>query len=155
LREEERKLNHSLANHTKRFGEIMKSVLWKFPQDSVEIPGYFDHMENLFKVYEVDDDVKAKLLLANLSDRAKSLTAGLGHAQLNDYAGLKQFLLREFKISPINLRDRFLTLRKSPDETYTIFTAKLHNTLMYYLRSRQVKEFDKLISLLCADRLTH
>src|SRR5688572_12903220 len=105
-------------------------------------------------MYEVDDDVKAKLLLGNVNERAKQLTTRLTRKQLDDYEGLKGFLLREFKISSIQLKERFYTMRKLTDETYTILASRLHNTMTYYLRSRQVKkDFDKLVSLLCADRL--
>jgi hypothetical protein len=109
----------------------MKNVLWKFPQDPAESRGYFEHIENLFTLYEVDDDVKSKLLQAQLTDRAKSLTVRLTLEQLNDYDELKEFLLNEFKISPIQLRERFFSLRKKPDETYTLLASKLHNALMY------------------------
>ena len=153
-REEDRRFKNSLASRTQRFGEVMKNVMWKFPQDTSEIPGYFDHVENLFAMYEVDDDVKAKLLLGNLNERAKQLTTRLTREQLDDYEGLKGFLLREFRISSIQLKERFYTMRKLTDETYTILASRLHNTMTYYLRSRQVKkDFDKLVSLLCADRL--
>ena len=90
----------------------MKNVFWKFPLDPAEIPGYFDHIENLFALYEVDDDVKSKLLQAHLNDKAKSLTVRLSREQLNSYEALKTFLLNEFKISPHQLRERFYTLRK-------------------------------------------
>jgi hypothetical protein len=42
---------------------------------------------------------------------------------------------------------------KNPDETYTLLSSKLRNTLMYYSRRNITDEFDKLVSLLCADRL--
>ena len=132
----------------------MKNVFWKFPFDPAKIPGNFDHIENLFALYEVDDDVKSKLLQAHLNDKAKSLTVRLSREQLNSYEALKTFLLNEFKISPHQLRERFYTLRKLPDETYTLLASKLRNALIYYLRSRQItNSFDDLVSILCADRL--
>ena len=96
----------SLAARTKFFSEAMKNVFWKFPNDPAEIPGYFEHIENLFSLYEVDDDVKSKLLQAHLNDRAKTLTVRLSRDQLDNYDALKDFLLNEFKISPIQLRER-------------------------------------------------
>ena len=144
----------SLASRTKLFGEAMKNIFWKLPQDPAEMPGYFDHVENLFALYEVDEDVKSKLLQAHLSDKAKALTARLSRQQLDDYDALKAFILNEFKISPIQLRERFFTLRKSNDETFTLLASKLRNALIYYLRSRNIdNDFDKFVSLLCADRL--
>lgn len=98
--------------------------------------------------------MKSKLLQAQLNDRAKSLTVRLSLDQLNDYDALKEFLSNEFKISPIQLRERIFSLRKKSDETYTLLASKLHNALMYYLRSRNItNEFDKVVSLFCADRL--
>src|SRR5678815_2657475 len=71
---EEQTIRNSLASRTKRYSDALKNVLWKFPSDPIEIPGFFDHLDGLFNVYEVDEDVRAKLLLANLSERAKALT---------------------------------------------------------------------------------
>src|ERR1043165_626726 len=132
-REEDRRFKNSLASRTKRFGDVMNNVMWKFPQDTSEIPSYFDHVENLFAMYEVDKDVQAKLLLANLNERAKQLTTRLTREQLDNYEVLKEFLLREFRISSIQLKDRFYTMRKLTDETYTILASRLHNTMTYYL----------------------
>src|SRR5688572_11525428 len=45
-------------------------------------------------------------------------------------------------------------MHKKSDETFTIFSSKLRIAILYYLNSRQItNEFDKLVSLLCADRL--
>src|SRR5688572_22229859 len=151
---EEQTIRNSLASRTKRYSDALKNVLWKFPSDPIEIPGFFDHLDGLFNVYEVDEDVRAKLLLANLSERAKALTMRLTKEQLNDYKFLKEFLLREFKISPSTLRARFWTMHKASDESFTIYSSKLRVALMYYLKSRRITdEFDKLVSLLVADRL--
>ena len=98
---DEAEKRQSLAARTKFFSEAMKNVFWKFPNDPAEIPGYFEHVENLFSLYEVDNDVKSKLLQAHLNDRAKTLTTRLSRDQLDDYDALKDFLLNEFKISPI------------------------------------------------------
>src|SRR5688572_30528032 len=134
---EEQTIRNSLASRTKRYSDALKNVLWKFPSDPIEIPGFFDHLDGLFNVYEVDEDVRAKLLLANLSERAKALTMRLTKEQLNDYKFLKEFLLREFKISPSTLRARFWTMHKASDESFTIYSSKLRVALMYYLKSRR------------------
>jgi hypothetical protein len=67
---------------------------------------------------------------------------------------MKSFLLNEFKISSIQLRERFFSLKRNSDETYTLLASKLRNALIYYLRSRNIFDsFEDLVSLLCADRL--
>ena len=143
----------SLVSRTKLFMEAMKGVMWQFPTDPVDIPGYFEHLENLFELYGVDEVVKSKLLQCQLNERAKSLVVRLTREELDDYKSLKDFLLNEFKISPLQLRDRFYSLRKADDETYTLLASKLYNALIYYLKSRQVVNYEQLVSLLCADRL--
>ena len=144
----------SLAGRTKFFAEALKHMVGKLPSDPAEIPAFFENLENMFESYEVPDDIKPKILLAHLSDRTKTLTARLTSKQLDDYEEVKKFLLKEFRISPVQLRDRFYSLRKATDETYTMLASKLHNALLYYLKSRDITDdFDKLVSLICADRL--
>jgi len=129
-------------------------MVGKLPSDPAEIPAFFENLENMFESYEVPGDIKPKILLAHLSDRAKTLTARLTSKQLDDYEEVKKFLLKEFRISPVQLRDRFYSLRKATDETYTMLGSKLHNALLYYLKSRDITDdFNKLVSLMCADRL--
>ena len=43
----------------------------KMPSESVEIPQFFETVEKLFDMYEVPDDVKAKLLIPVLTARRK------------------------------------------------------------------------------------
>ena len=122
--------------------------------DPAEIPGYFDNLENQFATFEVPDDIRAKILLGQLNDKAKALTPRLSRDELDDYDRLKAFILKEFHVSSIKLRDRFFSLTKQAEETYVSLASKLKNTWYYYIRSRGgVDELDKLVSLICADRL--
>src|SRR5205809_2605054 len=41
--EQEQTIRNSLASRTKRYSDALKNVLWKFPSDPIEIPGFFDH----------------------------------------------------------------------------------------------------------------
>src|SRR6218665_1378817 len=152
--QEDRNSRKSLAGRIKFFNDALKGMFGKFPNDPALLPCFFDLIEKQLYAFRVDNDVKASLLLASLSDRAKALTSRLTETQLRDYAALKQFLLKEFRISPIQLRERFVSTRKAPDETYAALASRLRNTLMYYLRSRNIRDsFEDLVSLLCADRI--
>ena len=134
-REQERR--QSLAGRTKFYAEALKHLIGKLPSDPAEIPAFFKNLENMF-FYEVPDEVKPKILQAHLSDRAKSFTARLAREKLDSYKELKQFLLKEFRISPVQLRDKFYSLHKTAHETYTMLATKLHNALVYYLKSRNI-----------------
>src|SRR6218665_1982776 len=152
--QEDRNSKKSLAGRIKFFNDALKGMFGKFPNDPALLPCFFDLIEKQFEAVGVDNDVKASLLLASLSDRAKALTSRLTETQLRDYTALNKFLLKEFRISPIQLRERFVSTRKAPDETYAALASRLRNTLMYYLRSRNIRDsFEDLVSLLCADRI--
>jgi len=63
----------SLASQTKRYGDILKHVLPRMPQDPGELINFFDTCENLWTLYEVPHELRAKLLLPLLTAKAKSL----------------------------------------------------------------------------------
>jgi hypothetical protein len=132
----------------------MKNSFSKFSHDPAELPAFFDHVENLFAMYEVPYNLRGPLLQAQLSDKAKAFIVRLSREQLDDYEQLKAFILNEFRITPLQLRERFYTLRKVPDESYSTLQSKLANALTFYLRSRKIDgSFEGLFDLICSDRL--
>ena len=144
----------ALTSTTKRCGETLKHVLPRMPSESAELPAYFDTVENVFAVYEVANNLKAKLILLLLSVRAKSVICHLTVAQMNDYDELKRFLLAQFKLTPREYKARFVIASKTADETYTLFKARLHNLLLYYIRSRQAEgDYERLVKIEASDRL--
>jgi len=46
----------NLARRTKRFGETMRHVLPKMPQESAELPQFFETVEKLYLMYAVPDE---------------------------------------------------------------------------------------------------
>lgn len=143
-----------LTRRTKQYFDAFKGLLSKLPNDPAEIIGYFEHLEGLFQTYEVPDDIKPKILQAHLNEKARSLVVRLSRDQLNDYAAFKEFLLNEYRVTPTQLRERFFSLNKKVDETYVNLASNLHNAWMYYTRSRNIdRDFEQLVSLICADRL--
>jgi len=63
----------TLAGRTKRFDDTVRHVLPTMPTDVGQIPQYFENIEHLFAIYEVPADLRSKLLIPHLSERAKSL----------------------------------------------------------------------------------
>jgi len=145
-----RNWDDSLAGRTKRYGETLKHVLPFMPSEIAELPQFFDTVE---KLYQVPADLQEKLLIPLLASRAKSVIGRMPAGDMEQYDELKNFLLAEFKLTPREYKSRFDTAHKNDDETYVLFAARLRNLLSYYLRSRQVDNFDKLCELLVSDRL--
>ena len=79
----------NLALQTKRFGDTMKHVLPRMPQESAELPQFFDTVEKLYLMYVVPEEVKAKLLIPLLTTQAKSLVNRMPIEKMGDYDELK------------------------------------------------------------------
>jgi hypothetical protein len=153
IKAEEEKVK-GLAYRTKQIMATLKDVVGMFPVDVLDITSYFDSLENTFKTYEVDGDLKSQVLRSRLHEKAKILVSRLPQEILDSYEDLKKYLLKEYQISPLKLRDRFYSLNKVSEETYTMLATKLRNTWSYYLQGRGgIDSVEQLISLTCADRL--
>jgi len=101
----------------------------------------------------VPADLRSKLLILHLSERAKSLVGRLDVKSLDNYEEMKRFLLREFKLIAMEYKIRFDKASKRSDETHVLFASRLHNELRYYLSSRGVDNFEKLCNLIVSDKL--
>lgn len=144
----------TMADRIKRYGSAMKQVISPMTNDASDLPQFFENIEAIFLSFEVPYDLRAKLLLPHLSQKARTLTARLTAEEMDNYEGVKDFLLSEFKLTPREYKHRFDNATKRPDETFVFFTARLRNNLRYYLRSREVgNDIEKLKDLLIADKL--
>ena len=142
------------AAQVKFFGNVLKNVMPKFPTDVADIPVYFEGIEKIFISFEVPTSLQAKLLLPYLSEKAKSLLLRLEQSKQDVYDEVKQFLLNEFRLTPVQFKDRFERAIRNSDETFTMFCSRLKNMLTYYFRSRHVDEnYEILFSLLVADKI--
>jgi chemotaxis protein histidine kinase CheA len=150
----ERERQQTPAAQIKFFGNVLKNVMPKFPTDVADVPIFFEGVEKLFDSFKVPEELRSKLLLPYLSDRAKSLLLRLEQSKQEKYDEMKLFLLNELKLTPIQFKERFDRAMRNRDETCTMFCSRLKNFLTYYCNSRKVEEnFKKLFSLLIADKI--
>ena len=91
---------NSLAGRTKKFGDMLKHVLPPMPNETAELPQFFDTAEKLYNMYQVPDDLQSQLLIPMLNRRAKSLIVRMPAADMGKYSKIKSFLLSEFKLTP-------------------------------------------------------
>jgi len=113
----------SLASQTKRYGDILKHVLPRMPRDPGELINFFDTCKNLWALYEVPNELRAKLLLPLLTAKAKSLINRLDAKSLADVKEIKTFLLNEFRLTSREYRARFNAATRGHDETHALFTS--------------------------------
>ena len=143
----------ALADKVKRYGSALKQVVAPMSNDASDIPHFFESLEAMFRSFEVPDDLRGKLLLQFLSQKAKTLISRLSSEELDNYENVREYILSEFKLTPREYKARFDNVTKRTDETYIYFVARLRNGLRYYLRSRKCDEFETLCDLLIVDKL--
>ena len=80
----------AFTSTAKRYSDTLKHMLPRMPSESAELPAYFDTVENAFAVYEVSNNLKAKLILPLSSFRAKSVICHLTAVQMDNYDELTQ-----------------------------------------------------------------
>src|SRR6218665_396929 len=89
-----------------------------------------------------------------MTQRARTIINRVTLADRDNYAKVKEQLLKEFKLTPREYRSKFMDAKKTALETYTMFTARLKNLLNYYVKSRQVNDdYGRLFDLLISDKL--
>jgi hypothetical protein len=126
----------SIATRLKLFGDIIKNLAPEFPTDLADITMCFESIEKVFDSVETPAELRAKLLILHLGERAKSLMLRLDQTRQDDYDEVKRFLLDEFQLTPFQLKSRFDQAKRAGDEMWTLFCTRLKNLLEYYCRSR-------------------
>jgi hypothetical protein len=137
----------------KRFGDAMKNSMFRMGKDPIDLIALFEHIEELFRVYEVPDDLKVQLMRPFLNERASILLSRLDVAKARSYPAVKDYLIRQFELTPRLYLNRFNNTQCQSDETCVSFCSRLKMLLQYYLNSRNVKTFEGLFALLVSDRV--
>jgi hypothetical protein len=85
--------------------------------DPLDLVPFFNHIQQLLDALKVNDELRVKLLQPYLNERAKMLVGRMDVTKANDFNFVREYLLREFQLSPKVYLERFNTLNKSSDET--------------------------------------
>src|SRR6218665_412239 len=89
-----------------------------------------------------------------MKQRARTVINRVTLADRDNYAVVKEQLLKEFKLTPREYRSKSMDAKKTAEETYTMFTARLKNLLNYYVKSRQVNDdYERLFDRPISDKL--
>jgi len=97
--------------------------------------------------------IRSKFVIPMLKDKSKSSLARLFREKLDNYEEVRDYLLREFRSTQQQYRDRFYSGVKKPEDIYTLFGSRLEILLLYYLESRKAASEDDVIDLLVSDRI--
>ena len=151
--EAERRRMESTVYKAKLFSDALRGTMARMPSDPIEIIPYFRTVEKLFDDFKVEPQLKVHLLKPHLTEQARVLISKMDPAKSSDYEKVKKLLLHEFKLSPAALLEKFNSLERNANETYTLFGNRLMSVLTYYVENRNAKSHDQLMQLLVCDRI--
>jgi hypothetical protein len=150
--ERDRERQSTPASRAEFYGDVLKNVMHKLPNDVADTPILFEGVEKLFASFAVPTELQSKLILPYLNDEAKSPLLRLDKTKQDNYGEVKKLLLRELKLTPVQFKSRFDHAKRNSDETSVLCAMK--NYLTYNSHSRAVDgSFDDFFSLCVADKL--
>jgi hypothetical protein len=150
---EEKQRLESPVYQAKLFGDALRGTFARMPSDEMEILPWLRNVEKLFTDFKVSDNLKVHLLIPHLTDHARNVIAHMSADKALQYEEATQVLLHDFKLSSSALLDRFNTITRNANETFTLYGNRLKSVLSYYVESRKAERYDLLIELLVCDRV--
>ena len=100
----------------KRYGDALRGILSRMPNDPADIPAFFDNAERVFKDTDIPTNYQAQLLMPYLTDKARAMVGRMDRKKALCYAEVKALLLREYKLTPWAYRKRYETATKQSGE---------------------------------------
>jgi len=97
----EQSAKESMASRLKLWGDGLTNTISTMPAEPVEIVSWFIALEKLFDQLWVPAELRSVLLRPYLNDRAKALLARCDLEKTGDYIAIKEFLLRDIRLSPV------------------------------------------------------
>ena len=110
-------------------------------------------MEKVFSDLEIEEDLQAKLLRPNLTGSARNIVARMDATDADNYDKVRETLLREYKLTPAALFNRFNSSSQGTAETYTVYSNRLFSLLEYYFQAREVEDLKQVTDLIVCDKI--
>ena len=110
----------NLAALAKKYGDALRGVLGRMPNDAADLPAFFENAERLFENMRIPSAFQAQLLMPYLTEKARALIARMDQSKASSYKEVKDLLLREYKLTPWAYLNRYQTATKHSDETYVV-----------------------------------
>ncbi|GBM17688.1 hypothetical protein AVEN_168530-1 [Araneus ventricosus] len=156
----ENKNENSGENDKKESIESLDSLIKSIRTLTVKLPNrpegftyFFSSLERAFISKNVPEKFKAEILLNLLGEKASNVITYIKDDELGDYSKVKAIVLREFEPTPQVSLENFRKTQRQTNETYMQFASRLTTSWDYYLKLRNVSDFETLKKLVVSDKI--
>ncbi|GBM11927.1 hypothetical protein AVEN_209626-1 [Araneus ventricosus] len=156
----ENKNENSGENDKKESIESLDSLIKSIRTLTVKLPNrpegfsyFFSSLERAFISKNVPEKFKAEILLNLLGGKASNVITYIKDDELGDYSKVKAIVLREFEPTPQVSLENFRKTQRQTNETYMQFASRLTTSWDYYLKLRNVSDFETLKKLVVSDKI--
>jgi len=131
----------------------LKGLMQKFDLKDGDISSFLIIFERQAKRVGLSEDDYVFHLLGLLPPEITQLIARESEEQANEYAFVKNLLLRRFKLSPEKFRQKFVNHNRDSKNTWTDFVFEIRNYFNEWLSGLKINDFDSLKELIVVDQL--
>lgn len=151
----------NLGDQEKReYIESLDSLIKSVRTLTIKVPSrpeswsyFFSSLERAFISKNVPERYKAEILLNLLGEKATNVITYIKDDELGDYSKVKDIVIREFQPNPQSCLEQFRKTQRQPNETYVQLASRLTTSWDYYLKLKNVKDFETLNQLLISDKI--
>ena len=115
---------------------------------------FFHGLGRSMDLFDIKDDIRGIVCRSFLTSRAKGYLQRLPIEDIDTFEKIENQLLRLYKVTAAKFKDTFDSATKKGDETYKLFASRLQTLLGQYVKAKECDTFEKLLDLICADKLT-
>ncbi|GFV94093.1 integrase catalytic domain-containing protein [Trichonephila clavipes] len=152
---------HELANliiEERKYVEnsLIKSIRTltvKIPDKPEGWSFFFLSLERAFAAKSVTDKFKPEILLNLLGEKAANIIIYLKDEDLKNYDKIKSIILQEFEPTPQLCLENFKKAIRQNCESHVQFASRLTTNWEYYLKLRDVSNFEVLKQLIVSDKI--
>ena len=136
-----------------KFGQLLKVTLVKAPSQDTEMCTWLDGVKSTMIQLKVPENIRGKLLLPFLNERAKLLVVKMPEGTIDNWDEFTKTLITGFQQTTSQLLRTLNNAQRKPNESFKNFSFRLEAMYRHYLNSRKVTNFNDIVELLISDRI--